>query len=185
MKKKVLWITRTAVMLALLVATQAVTASFGQLVTGSCVNGILAVCVLMVGLKSGLTVALISPVVAYMLGIAPQVLVVPAIMLGNAAYVTLLFLIARNACGYKMADILRKVLAWLVAAAAKFAVMYTIVVWVVCNLLRDRIVASGVKPPVLDTKLPQMFSFPQLITALIGGGVALLILPVLRKAVRK
>jgi hypothetical protein len=30
-----------------------------------------------------------------------------------------------------------------------------------------------------------MFSWPQLITALIGGGIALLIVPILRKAFRR
>jgi hypothetical protein len=30
-----------------------------------------------------------------------------------------------------------------------------------------------------------MFAWPQLVTALIGGGIALLITPVLRKALRK
>ena len=38
MNKKVRWITETAVILALLVALQALTKGFGQFVTGSCVN---------------------------------------------------------------------------------------------------------------------------------------------------
>ena len=39
-------------------------------------------------------------------------------------------------------------------------------------------------PPML-TKLPAMFTWPQLFTALIGGAVALLLVPVLRKALHK
>jgi len=35
------------------------------------------------------------------------------------------------------------------------------------------------------TALPATFSWPQLFTALIGGGIALLITPILRKALRK
>ena len=46
MSKKVRWITETAVMLALLVTLQALTKPAGQLVTGSCVNAVLAVSVL-------------------------------------------------------------------------------------------------------------------------------------------
>ena len=38
MRKKILWITETAVMLSLLVALQAITKPMGQMVTGSCVN---------------------------------------------------------------------------------------------------------------------------------------------------
>ena len=53
MKKKLLWITETAIMLALLVTLQALTKGFGQLVTGSCVNAILAISVLVGGLGSG------------------------------------------------------------------------------------------------------------------------------------
>ena len=52
MNKKVRWITETAVMLALLVALQALTKGFGQFVTGSCVNAVLAVTVLTAGLGS-------------------------------------------------------------------------------------------------------------------------------------
>ena len=71
MRKKLLWITETAVMLALLIALQALTKPMGQLVTGSFVNAVLAVTVLVAGLSSGITVAVISPVLAYLLGIAP------------------------------------------------------------------------------------------------------------------
>ena len=94
MNKKVRWITETAVMLALLVALQALTKGFGQFVTGSCVNAVLAVTVLTAGMGSGIVVAVLSPVLAYLLGIAPQILVLPAIMVGNTVFVVLLRLIA-------------------------------------------------------------------------------------------
>ena len=93
MNKKLRFITETAILLALLVSLQALTKGFGQLVTGTCVNAILAVSVLVGGLGSGLTVALVSPVLAFLLGIAPQILTVPAIMVGNTVYVLLLALI--------------------------------------------------------------------------------------------
>ena len=67
MNKKIRWITETAIMLALLVTLQALTKGFGQLVTGSFVNAVLAVSVLLGGLGCGVTVALISPVLAYLL----------------------------------------------------------------------------------------------------------------------
>ena len=90
MKKKLLWITETAIMLALLVTLQALTKGFSQLVTGSCVNVVLAVAVLVGGMGCGVTVALISPILAYLLGIAPNLVTVPAIMVGNTVYVLLL-----------------------------------------------------------------------------------------------
>ena len=81
-------------MLALLVTLQALTKPLGQLVTGSCVNTVLAVSALVGGLWCGLTVAVISPILAFLLGIAPQILTVPAIMAGNAVFVLLLSLLA-------------------------------------------------------------------------------------------
>ena len=85
MNKKVRWITETAVMLALLVALQALTKGFGQFVTGSCVNAVLAVTVLTAGLGSGIVVAVLSPVLAYLLGIAQQIIVLPANMVVRTA----------------------------------------------------------------------------------------------------
>ena len=94
MKNKIRWITETAAMLALLVALQAFTKPMGQLVTGSCVNAVLAISALIGGLSCGLTVAQVSPVMAFLLGIAPQIITVPAIMAGNAVFVVLLSLLA-------------------------------------------------------------------------------------------
>lgn len=74
MNKKTLWITETAVMIALLVALQWATKPLGQFVTGSCVNLVLGVSVLVGGLWCGLTVALVSPFFAFLLGIGPAFL---------------------------------------------------------------------------------------------------------------
>ena len=181
MNKKIRWITETAVMLALLISLQAITKPMGQLVTGSCVNAILAVATLVAGLSSGLTIALISPVLAFLLGIAPQILTVPAIMIGNSIYVVLLSALADKSGK----NLIKQVIAWLVAAAAKFAALYAVVVWLICGVLSENLLASGMlKAPMLKA-LPATFSWPQLVTALIGGAVALLIVPVLRKALKK
>ena len=181
MNKKIRWITETALLLALLICLQALTKPMGQLVTGSCVNAILAVAALLGGLSSGLVVALCSPVLAFLLGIAPQILTVPAIMVGNCVYVLLLALLADKS-GKNFA---RQIIAWLCAAAAKFAALYAIVVWLICGVLSDSLLSAGVmKAPMLQA-LPATFSWPQLITALIGGTVALAIVPLLRKALHR
>lgn len=178
MKSKALWVTRTAVMMALLITLQMITKSLGQIVTGSFVNAVLAVTVLVCGLGSGVTVALLSPAFAYLLGIAPQILTVPAIMIGNTVFVVLLHLI----CGKTL---WKSVAGLLVAAVCKFAVLYVLVTHVICGVLAQPLLAQGVlKEPMLKM-LPATFSFPQLLTALIGGAVALAIAPVLKKALRK
>ena len=177
MHKRLRWITETAIMLALLIALQALTKVFGQLVTGSCVNAILAVSTLVGGLTCGLTVALLSPILAFLLGIASAVITVPAIMAGNAVFVVLLALLYKKD--------LYGIPALVAAAAAKFAALYAIVVWLICGVFAENLLSSGVmKAPMLQM-LPATFSWPQLFTALIGGGIALLIVPSLRKALRK
>ena len=181
MNKKIRWITETAIMLALLVTLQALTKPMGQLVTGSCVNAILAVSALVGGLGCGITVALISPVLAFLLGIAPQILTVPAIMAGNTVYVILLALLADRTGK----NLVKQAVAWVTAAAAKFAALYAIVVWLICGVLAQNLLSAGLmKAPMLKA-LPATFSWPQLFTALIGGAIALLIVPVLRKALHK
>ena len=172
MNRKTRWITETGIMLALLVILQAVTKSAGQLVTGSCVNAVLAVSVLVAGLPSGLTVALVSPFVAFLFGIGPQLLpIVPAIALGNAVYVLVLGTLG----GGK--TVIRKALAWLCAAVAKFAVLHLVVVRILCSVL-------PLKQPQIDN-FSVMFTWPQLTTALVGGAVALLIVPVIHRALKR
>ena len=181
MNKKLRFITETAIMLALLVTLQALTKGFGQLVTGSCVNAVLAVSALVGGLGCGITVALVSPVLAYLLGIAPVIVTVPVIMAGNATYVFLLWLLCRRADN----QFWKYCIGWLVAAAAKFAILYLLVSEVVCGILAPSLLSAGVmKQPMLKA-LPVTFSWPQLFTALIGGGIALLIVPIVRKALHR
>ena len=181
MNKKIRWITETAIMLAALVTLQALTKPMGQLVTGSCVNAVLGISALMGGLSCGIVVALVSPVLAFLLGIAPQILTVPAIMAGNGVYVVLLALLADGSGK----NLVRQAAAWLLAAAAKFAVLYIVVVKLICGVFSENLLAAGtLKAPMLKA-LPATFSWPQLITALIGGAVALLVVPVLRKALHR
>ena len=186
MRKKILWITETAVMLALLVALQAITKPMGQLVTGSCVNAILAITVLLVGMGGGITVALVSPVCAFLLGIAPNFVTVLPIMIGNVCFVVLLRLIA----GKSHKPLWRQPVALVTAAAVKFGVLYLLVVKIICGLASGALLGKKLgdivvlAPPMLKM-LPTMFAWPQLFTAMIGGAAALLITPVLRKALHK
>ncbi|MBQ8579252.1 MAG: hypothetical protein IJ448_00980 [Oscillospiraceae bacterium] len=186
MKKKILWITETAVMLALLVTLQALTKPLGQMVTGSCVNAVLAVSVLLGGMGCGITVAVISPVCAFLLGIAPNFITVLPIMVGNVCFVALL----RCIVGKSGRPLWKQPVALAAAAVTKFAVLYVLVVKVICGVAADALLGQKLgqtvllAPPMLKM-LPAMFAWPQLFTALIGGAVALLIAPVLRKALHK
>ncbi len=176
---KILWITETAMMLALLVALQGATAPLGnQFLTGSCVNLVLGVTSLLVGLWGGLTVAVISPFAAFLFNIGPKfVQLLPAIAVGNAVFVLLLHFLADP----KGKDLGRQIAAWLLAAVGKFAALYLLMV----KLLVPVLVSGGVIPQGASVVLGTQFSWPQLVTALIGGAVALLITPMLRRALKK
>lgn len=186
MHKKIRWLTETAVMLALLIALQALTKPLGQMVTGSCVNAVLAITVLMTGMHSGIAVAIISPVFAFLFGIAPNFITVLPIMVGNVCFVALLRLIA----GKSHKPGWQQPVALAAAAGTKFIVLYLLVVKVICGVASSSLLGKKVgdivvlAPPMMKM-LPTMFTWPQLFTALIGGAVALLIVPVLRKALRK
>lgn len=172
MRRKVLWITETAVMLAALIVLQASTKAAGQLVTGSCVNGVLALSALLGGLWSGLAVAVLSPWIAFLFGIGPQLIpIVPLICVGNSVFVLLLWALAGKGSARKRAA------GMAAAAIAKFLTLYLLVVQVLCRVV-------PLKPPQIAA-FSAMFSWPQLVTALIGGTVALLITPTLRKALHK
>ncbi len=167
--KKIKWIARTAMLTALLLVLQFVTKPLGQIVTGSCVNAVLAVSALSAGLWSGVAVALISPLFAFLLGIGPQLFpITPAIAAGNCVLVLLLHAL------YRDGSTARRISAWIAASLCKFAALYILVVQLLCRILElsEKQAAS----------FTVMFSWPQLITALIGCGLALIIVPRLRKA---
>ena len=177
--QKIKWITRTGALTALLIALQWVTAGTsafaGQYITGSCVNCVLAVAALLAGPWSAVVVAVASPFFAFFLGIGPKLLpIVPMISLGNTCFVLLLcFLAGKNA------PLWRQALGLLVSAAAKALALYVGVVKLLIPVLGDTL-----KGPQIQT-FTAMFSYPQLITALIGGAVALIILPLLKKALKE
>ena len=184
--KKTMWITRTGVLLALLLALQWATlgtkAFAGQYITGSLVNCVLAVSALTAGLSSGLVIALLSPIFAYLLGIAPQLVVVPAIMAGNCALILVLWAVGRGD-----APMWRKAVAVVLAAVCKFVVLYLLVVQVICGvgasfLLGQSFFGAPVLLQPMIQALPLTFSWPQLITALIGGTLGVLVSRILDRA---
>lgn len=177
MNRKALWITQTALLLALLIAVQAVTSSLGNtFITGSLVNLILIVAVMTGGLTSGLIVALFSPVLAYFFGIGPAFLqIVLCIAIGNSILVLFWQLIAGNV---KEKKLLFYIGATGIAALAKFGFLYFSIVQFVVPVL--------LKIPEPNAKIVSAaFSYPQLITALIGGALATLILPALTTALKR
>lgn len=191
MKKSIRWITETAVLLALLVCLQWVGSMIPnqlvkQLVTGTMVNCVLAVAALYAGYGSSITIAVVSPVFAFLLGIAPQIITVLPIMAGNVCYVVLLRLIYGNTGR----PFWKQPVALAAAATGKFLVLYVLVVKIICGVAAGDLLGQKLGNTMLLAEpmlkmLPVMFSWPQLVTAVSGGIIALAITPVLRKALHK
>lgn len=180
MKTKIRWICETAILLALLVVLQAVTKPFGTIVTGSAVNFVLIAAALLLGITSGLTVAVISPFLALLLGIASlSIYVVPVVALGNVAIVLVFSLLLYKQQGYHEGKaLLRWIIAIIGGAGFKFCVLYAGAVWVVMPIM-TAVKGAGAKIPAA------IFSVQQIPTALIGGILALLIVPTVKKALSK
>ena len=165
---KTKWLTRTSLMIALLIVLQFVTKAFGQLVTGSCVNAVLAFSALSSGIYSGLVVAVLSPFFAFLLGIGPQFFpLTPAIAAANCVFVLVLHLLCRNKSGT-----MPKILACIASAFLKFLTLNVLIVQLLCRILE--------LPDKQVTMFTTMFSWPQFITALIGSAIALIIVSRIR-----
>ncbi len=105
--KKIRYMTTTAVLLALMVAFQllnltALSASpASKYIIGTLVNLCLILGAVAVGLWSGVTLAVLSPVLAWVLGIMANPLMIPFTMAGNLVLVLMYALLAKNAAGDK------------------------------------------------------------------------------------
>ncbi|HHX72473.1 MAG TPA: ECF transporter S component [Clostridiales bacterium] len=176
---KIRWIAQTAVLIALLIAVQYISRPWSQLVTGSLVNFVLAAAALIAGPVSGLVVAMISPVLAKLLGIGPVWQFVPVIMLGNAVLALVYGLLFRKAITLSGTNkYLTFGAAIPLAAVLKAGVIYVGIVKILIPTM------TQLKPPQVE-KMTQMFSWTQLFTALIGGGIAMLVVPAVLSALRK
>jgi len=215
-----MWITRTAVLTALLVTVQLATAPLGnQYVTGSAGNLIMVIALLTCGPATGLTVAILSPAFASLAGVGPAFPpLIPFIALGNAAFIAawhLLGLLNKpgkpgkheepgesgnsgkpgtsfvTGISYKsnkadkrvkhdkpgLRHILVSYIIAIVAAVIKFLVLYAGIVKIAIPLILSLNEKQG-------AMLTIAFSYPQIVTAAIGGALALTIVPPIKKAMK-
>ena len=174
--KSTLFITQTAFMLALLLGVQFITRPFGQFVTGSLVNLILLVSLFMIGLGSGVTVGMLSPFLAFFAGIGPALpQVIPFMAVGNALLVLVARLVSKYMAKNNLKDIIFASIGLFLASTAKFLFLWVGLVIIALPLI------PGLKEQQL-TMLGAAFSWPQLVTALIGSTLAMMIVPILKRA---
>jgi len=155
MDKKVNTLTKAALLLAIALVFQFV--KMGQLITGSGINAVLILAVHICGLPWAIAIGFTTPFMAVILGVQPpaMIIAVPFIVAGNIIYATIYALMKKR----------NKIIGIIVAALAKFGLLYSAVNFILT-----------VKPPIKAA-----LSFPQLITALAGGTLALIIIQVIER----
>jgi hypothetical protein len=180
MSKKALNITQTAVLLALIVVIEYLMVGPQYiLIKGSIVNLILIVATLLVGLPAGILISIFTPLLAVVTGHLALPVLAPVVGLGNIVLVVLWWAIVRYV---KLGQpLISHIVATLVSSLAKFAFLYLAVAHYILPVVLKGIVA---KKPQMKVALLAQFGMPQLITAVIGGVIAALILPRLAKAIQ-
>lgn len=192
MKKQTVVLAQSGILIAMIIVAQYLgrllpasalpAIGFGaqQLITGSIVNLILVVSAAMVGLYAGITVGALSATTATLLGIGGVPHMLPVIILGNATIVVVSYLFFEIAKKQKGSKALYNLFGVIVGAAAKCAV-----IWILAaNVVIPTLVKSDFPQKAINM-LTLNFSWPQAVTALIGGLLAISILPVLKKSVKQ
>jgi hypothetical protein len=128
-----------------------------QIITGTIVNASLLVAVVVLGMRGAVLLCLLPSIVSLSFGLLPIVMapMVPFIIMGNIALVYIFNLLRRR----------NFFLGLIPAALVKFSFLF---------LVSNFIISFFVNQTVAD-KIVLMMSYPQLITALMGGVVAYLL----------
>jgi hypothetical protein len=131
-------------------------------IVGTLLNAILLIAVSVTGLRAALIIAWIAPAVALLQGQLPGLPFVPLVAAGNTVYILLL-----NA--FKKTN---KYFVLTAASAGKAATLF-FGAWALLLTLDF--------PPLIGTSISFIMSWPQFITALVGGLTGRLLLARLRK----
>jgi len=140
--------------LSIFVAIAFVAPYFGnQLITGSIVNALLFICVIVMGIESALLLCLIPSLISIYTGLLPLALapMIPFIIMGNALMVLIFWTLKNRSF-------------WLGAIFS--SIIKFIFLWSVAMLLLP--------------KMFLMFSWPQLVTSLLGVCISFLFLKILK-----
>ncbi|MBM7869067.1 hypothetical protein JOC70_000536 [Clostridium pascui] len=163
---------RSSLLLALAIAAQAIGRSFpqiSQLFVGSIVNAVLIIATISSGMQWGILVGGLTPLLAWSIGQLPAPFgpFVPFIMIGNIIFVVAFSMI--NKTGDKAG-----IWGVIISSLLKFGFL---------SLASSKLItifSLGIPKKVAD-KLIISMGTPQLITALLGGIIALMLTNLLKK----
>lgn len=165
MENKTKHITRTGILLAVTLVIQMM--GMPQLVTGSAVNAMLLIALLTVGVLEASIIGCITPIIALMVGIIkpPLAPVIPFIIGGNVILVV----------GFYHLKKINNYMALIVAALAKFILLFG----------ATKLVLATMLPEPIFKKVAVTFGVTQFFTAMAGGVIALIIVPLLKNYLDK
>ncbi|MDF2673763.1 MAG: transporter component [Clostridiales bacterium] len=163
---------RSGLFLAIAIVFQLIGKNFpqvSQLLVGPAVNSVLLLTTYVCGTNYGIAAAALTPILAFLLGQFPAPLApfIPFIMIGNVVYV-LAFGILKNKT--KVGEYIGVI----VGSLLKFLFLYFSASKLVILL------GLGIPQKALS-KLGTMMGVPQLITALFGGVIAIIIIEILKR----
>jgi hypothetical protein len=172
MKSKTKFITRTALLLAVSIAFQIFGKfiPYNNFIVGPVVNAVLIIATASAGFWSGAAISVIAPLVSAFTNkapIAPLIIAFsPFIIIGNLIIVECFYLLRKKS----------RITGIALGAVLKFGFLYASVS-IFTSLVE-------MKPQVAAT-LINLFSWPQLLTAVIGGVVALVVLKLAGKVLER
>ena len=172
------WITRTAILLALCIASQFFK-NLSVYITGPIINCILIIAVLSCGIVSGIIISVITPITSFIITGSPIMaampLIMPCVMLGNIVICLGVYLFCRKEAADK-----NQILGMLVGTIAKAAVMGLTISVGVIGIFGP---SCGLPEAALNVARTT-FSLTQLITAAIGSVLAFLVWKMIDKVVK-
>ncbi len=163
-------ITRTAILLALTILFQTLgrfipLGQFSQFIVGPLINACLLIAAAYTGLAGGAVVSVLSPFGAILTGAAIPLPFAPFIAVGNFILVLLYVLIKKKP----------------VAAIASGAVLKFGFLWASILIFTGMMKIPAQKANIMIAS----FSWPQLVTALVGGIIGLAVIKALDRAIEK
>jgi hypothetical protein len=164
--KKIQFITRTSLLLALVITIQLAGRLLpnSSFIVGPLVNACLLVSTALTGVWSGIIIAVVSPFASLINNHAPVAAALlpfaPFVALGNAVYILSYYLLKKKSPVAGVA----------IGSVLKFAFLYSAI----------NIFLQVFSFPKFAKVLTFLFGWPQLITALIGGIIALAVIKILK-----
>jgi hypothetical protein len=164
LESNVKWLNLARVGLFLVLALLIPSFGLPQPITGPLVNALLLLAVETAGLGTALAVGMITPMAALLHGVLPLPLMVmiPFIALGNAALASV----------YNALRGRNRLLALAAGATAKFMLLSVAVTWLAARPL-SLLAGGAAQTLLLPASLVQMMLWPQLVTAVTGGLIAI------------